>query len=214
MSASKFCFYDDKNFKHLSLAIVHIHRLIYDYGNYTLDISGPLMINTQKLTALAFAFFDGYRSKQRAKLRRPDEDEEHSALNEDQEKQKILDIPTPIEFLSYIFYFHGICVGPLCFFKDYCDFIEGRNLLVIPTSKLAATTTEIPDEKQLSKIEQPSNFWPVLTKLGQCVIWGYILTVYTPYYPIEYNLSQKMVNSPFYKRLCFLLFSTFFARAK
>ncbi|CAF5217025.1 unnamed protein product, partial [Rotaria magnacalcarata] len=47
------------------MSAVHIHRLIYDYGNYTLDISGPLMINTQKLTALAFAFYDGYRSKER-----------------------------------------------------------------------------------------------------------------------------------------------------
>jgi lysophospholipid acyltransferase 1/2 len=193
--------------------VVHIHRLIYDYGNYTLDISGPLMINTQKLTALAFAFYDGYRSKQRAKLRRPDEDKEHSALSEDQEKQKIVNIPTPIEFLSYIFYFHGIIVGPLCFFKDYCDFIDGQNLLVIPTSKIT-TTTEVPDKQQLSNLEQPSIFWPVLTKLGQVAIWGYILIVYTPNYPVEYNLSQQMLNSPFYKRITFLLFSTFCARVK
>ncbi len=64
------------------------------------------MINTQKLTALAFAFYDGYRSKERAKLRRPEEDKESSALSEDQEKQKIIDIPSPIEFVIYIFYFH------------------------------------------------------------------------------------------------------------
>jgi hypothetical protein len=169
------------------------------------------MINTQKLTALAFAFFDGYRSKQRAKLRRPDDDKENSPLNEDQEKQKIIDIPSPIEFLSYIFYFHGICVGPLCFFKDYLDFIEGRNLLVIPTSK---TTNELSNEQLSSKIEQPSIFWPVLTKLGQCAIWGYILIVYTPYYPIEYNINQEMVNSPVFKRLIFLFFSTFCVRVK
>ncbi|CAF4498871.1 unnamed protein product, partial [Rotaria magnacalcarata] len=66
------------------------------------------MINTQKLTALAFAFYDGYRSKERAKGQRSNE--EHLTLSDDQEKQKITDIPTPIEFLSYIFYFHGICV--------------------------------------------------------------------------------------------------------
>ncbi|CAF4500582.1 unnamed protein product, partial [Rotaria magnacalcarata] len=66
------------------------------------------MINTQKLTALAFAFYDGYRSKERTKEQRSNE--EHLTLSDDQEKQKITDIPTPIEFLSYIFYFHGICV--------------------------------------------------------------------------------------------------------
>jgi lysophospholipid acyltransferase 1/2 len=207
-----FCHQNKKKSQQIFVCLVHIHRLIYDYGNYTLDISGPLMINTQKLTALAFAFFDGYRSKQRAKLRRPDDDKENSPLTDDQEKQKITDIPTPMEFLSYIFYFHGIIVGPLCFFKDYRDFIEGRNLLVIPTSK--TTTEPSDDEQRLSKIEQPSNFWPVVTKLGQGAIWAYIFLVYTPYYAIEYNISPEMVNSPFFKRLFFLSFSTFCSRAK
>ncbi len=190
---------------------VHIHRLIYDYGNYTLDISGPLMINTQKLTALAFAFYDGYRSTQQAKRRKGDEDNKHSALSEDQEKQKIINIPDPLVYISYIFYFHGIIVGPLCFFKDYCDFVEGRNLLVIPTSK---TTTESSVEQRPKQIEQPSIFWPVVTKLAQCAIWGYILIIHTPNFPVEYNLSQEMLNSPLYKRLCFLLFSTFCVRVK
>jgi lysophospholipid acyltransferase 1/2 len=193
------------------VSLVHIHRLIYDYGNYTLDISGPLMINTQKLTAFAFAFYDGYRSTQRDKRRKSNEDDEKSALSDDQEKQKIVNIPSPIEYLSYIFYFHGIIVGPLCFYKDYCDFVEGKNLLIIPTSK---TTTESSSEQCPKQIEQPSTFWPVFTKLGQCAIWGYLLIVYTPYYPVESNLSQEMVNSPLFKRISYLLFSTFCARVK
>jgi lysophospholipid acyltransferase 1/2 len=188
------------------LSLVHIHRLIFDYGNYTLDISGPLMINTQKLTALAFAFYDGYRSKER---RRSSDDKEFSTLNKDQEKQKIVGIPNPLEYFSYIFYFHGICVGPLCFYKDYRDFIDGRNLLVIPTS----TTKELPKDDQFV-IEQPSTFWPVCTKLAQCVIWCYILLIYTPFYTVEYNLSKEMVQSPVLKRLSYLLFSTFCVRAK
>ena len=38
--------------------LVHTHRLIYDYENYTYihDVSAPAMINTQKLTALAVSF--------------------------------------------------------------------------------------------------------------------------------------------------------------
>ena len=196
---------------HCLAPLVHIHRVIYDYGNYTLDISGPLMINTQKLTAFAFAFYDGYRSTQRAKRRRPNEDDDHPALSEDQEKQKIVDIPSPIEYLSYIFYFHGIIVGPLCFYKDYRDFVEGRNLLVIPTSR---SNSPVSDEQHLSPIEQPSIFWPVFTKLAQCAVWGYVLIAYTPYYPVESNLSDEMVNSPLYKRVVFLLFTTFCARVK
>jgi lysophospholipid acyltransferase 1/2 len=196
------------------LVLVHIHRLIYDYGNYTLDISGPLMVNTQKLTALAFSFFDGYRSKERAKRRRPDEDKDCPALSEDQDKQKVLEIPHPIEFLSYVFYFHAICVGPLCFYKDYLDYIEGRNLLVIPTSTgLQRQTSDTTDEYHPETI-QPSTFWPVFKKLSQCVLWGYILFNYQPYYTIEYNISPEMLNSPMYKRLRYLLFSTFCNRTK
>ena len=33
-------------------------------------------------------------------------------------------------YLSYIFYFQGILVGPLCFYTDYIDFIEGSNFEV------------------------------------------------------------------------------------
>ena len=186
--------------------IVHIHRVMYDFGNYTLDISGPLMINTQKLTALAFSFYDGYRSKQRAKRRRPDDDKDCPALTEDQDKQKTLEIPSPIEFLSYVFYFQGICVGPLCFYKDYIDYIEGRNLLVVPSNSESNTEDKVP--------VQSSVFWPVATKLAQCALWGYILTNFAPYYPVEDNISEKVVNLPMYKRLQYLLLSIFYNRSK
>ena len=69
------------------MSAIHIYRQIYDYGNYTLDITGlvmsfiflllpvmnlfiiiyinrPLMISTQKLTALAFAFHDGSKREE------------------------------------------------------------------------------------------------------------------------------------------------------
>lgn len=193
---------------------VHIHRLIYDYGNYTLDISGPLMINTQKLTALAFSFFDGYRYQQRAKRRRPDDDTEFEALTDDQDKQKITEIPHPIEYLSYIFYFHGICVGPLCFYRDYIDYIDGRNLLTIPVSKSGSENDEQDNTEYRPESMQPSIFWPVFTKLGQCLFWGYILLNFTPFYTIEYNISKEMVNSAFFNRLSYLLFSSFCSRAK
>jgi hypothetical protein len=173
------------------------------------------MVNTQKLTALAFSFYDGYRSKQRAKRRRPDEDKDFPALTEDQDKQKVLDIPHPIEFLSYVFYFHAICVGPLCFYKDYLDYIEGRNLLVIPTSTTQKTEKQgTTDDEYHPETIQPSTFWPVFKKLSQCVLWGYIMLNYTRYNLIEYNINKEIVELPFFKRLRYLLFSTFCNRAK
>ena len=166
------------------------------------------MINTQKLTALAFAFYDGYRWKKQQKQ----SDSTGSPLNADQEKQKITELPSLLEFVSYIFYFHGVIVGPLCFYKDYRDFIEGQNLLVIPTTQ--TTTMNKTDEQRLRETKQPSIAWAVLSKLLQCAFWGYILIVHTPSYPVDYNLSAAMLSSPAYKRLAFLLFSTFCARVK
>ena len=163
------------------------------------------MINTQKLTALGFAFYDGYRSKRSS----ANDNGRDSKLNADQEKQKVTDLPSPIEYLSYIFYFHGICVGPLCFFKDYMNYIDGSNLQVIPTSSARESVSKAPAD-----VEQPSTFWPVTTKMAQCAIWGYILLSYTPVYTVEFNLSPEMVNSPWVKRLTYLLFSTFCTRAK
>ncbi|CAH8494667.1 unnamed protein product [Schistosoma turkestanicum] len=41
------------------LTLVHLCRLKYDYGGYTLDISGPVMVQTQRLSSLAFNLVDG-----------------------------------------------------------------------------------------------------------------------------------------------------------
>lgn len=45
------------------LCIMHIYRQYYDYGGYSLDITGPLMILTQKVTSIAFAMHDGMQKK-------------------------------------------------------------------------------------------------------------------------------------------------------
>lgn len=42
------------------LLSIHILRQIYDDGKHTLDITGPLMIITQKVTSLAFSIHDGF----------------------------------------------------------------------------------------------------------------------------------------------------------
>nr|KAI8732524.1 membrane-bound O-acyltransferase domain-containing protein 2 [Biomphalaria glabrata] len=97
------------------LSVCHIYRQIYDYGGYTLDITGPLMIQTQKLTSLAFALHDG---------RYKDEKE----LSHDQKSQAVKKLPDLLEYLSYMFYFHGIMVGPLTFFNDYIAFIEEKDV--------------------------------------------------------------------------------------
>lgn len=96
------------------LCVCHLNRMMYDYGGYTLDITGPLMLNTQRLSSLAFNLRDG---------READE----SKLTDSMKRLAIKSPPSLLESASYIFCFHGLMCGPFCFYKDYIAFIEGTN---------------------------------------------------------------------------------------
>lgn len=37
-------------------------------------------------------------------------------------------IPSLFELISYVFAFHFVMLGPTAFYKDYDDFITGKNL--------------------------------------------------------------------------------------
>lgn len=47
------------------LSCLHLHRLLYEYGSYSLDITGPLMIITQKVTSMAYSLVDGRESEKK-----------------------------------------------------------------------------------------------------------------------------------------------------
>lgn len=98
------------------LSLVHLHRTYYDYGSYTLDITGPLMVITQKVTLLTFSIHDGFARNE-------------NELTKSQKFHAIRTLPTALEFFSYVLHFQGLMAGPLVFYKDYIDFIEGTQFL-------------------------------------------------------------------------------------
>lgn len=98
------------------LSCIHLHRQYYDYGSYSLDITGPLMIITQKVTSLAFSIHDGFTR-------------EMKDLTQSQQQHAIRKLPSPLEFFSYTLHFQGLMAGPLVFYKDYIDFIEGCHII-------------------------------------------------------------------------------------
>jgi len=106
------------------MAVVHLYRMHYDYGGYTLDISGPVMIQTQKLTSLAFNLLDGHRINQGIKL--------HQKNHESHAVKKLPDV---LKFFGYTFYFHGILAGPFVFYNDYKEYIVGYDKKWIPCAK-------------------------------------------------------------------------------
>lgn len=108
------------------LSCIHLHRQYYDYGSYSLDITGPLMIITQKVTSLAFSIHDGFTR-------------EIKDLTASQQQHAIRKLPSALEFFSYTLHFQGLMAGPLVFYKDYIDFIEGCHILKQASANVSQT---------------------------------------------------------------------------
>lgn len=98
------------------LSCIHLHRLYYEYGSYSLDITGPLMIITQKVTSLSFSIHDGHISK-------------NINLKPSQKLYVVERIPSILEYFSYVLHFQGLMAGPMVFYNDYIEFIEGNHFL-------------------------------------------------------------------------------------
>ncbi|KAJ7229056.1 endoplasmic reticulum protein [Mycena pura] len=93
------------------LIVNHVIRDIYKYGPYeTLEITGPQMVLTMKLTTFAWNVYDA---------RQPLAD-----LDKWQTAKRITDFPTLLEFVGYSFYFPGIIVGPYLDYAEYMDLIN------------------------------------------------------------------------------------------
>ncbi|KAH7904100.1 MBOAT, membrane-bound O-acyltransferase family-domain-containing protein, partial [Hygrophoropsis aurantiaca] len=92
------------------LTINHIIRALYSLSYETMEVTGPQMVLTMKLTTFAWNVWDG---------RRPVED-----LDKWQAQKRVTKYPTLLEFLGYSFYFPGILVGPYIDYASYKALID------------------------------------------------------------------------------------------
>ncbi|XP_012582825.1 PREDICTED: lysophospholipid acyltransferase 2 [Condylura cristata] len=157
------------------LTVCQVTRVyIFDYGQYSADFSGPMMIITQKITSLAHEIHDGEFQNRpppsaavgltlpcrgpgepcmdadrggrrgRAPLSlfplTPPRSRSRSFCRQTSPKPRgggrrrlssgclpCRRMPSLLEHLSYTCNFMGILAGPLCSYKDYITFIEGRS---------------------------------------------------------------------------------------
>uniref|UniRef100_A0A671NEV7 Membrane-bound O-acyltransferase domain-containing protein 2-like n=1 Tax=Sinocyclocheilus anshuiensis TaxID=1608454 RepID=A0A671NEV7_9TELE len=80
------------------LSFCQITRVyVFDYGMYSADFTGPMMVITQKITSVAFEIHDG----------------------------ECVRMPSLLEYFSYNCNFMGILAGPTSSYNDYIAFIEG-----------------------------------------------------------------------------------------
>ncbi|XP_047529650.1 lysophospholipid acyltransferase 6 isoform X1 [Vanessa atalanta] len=100
------------------LSCLHLHRQIYHTANYNLDITGPLMVITQRVTSLAYSFQDNLKRK---------EINANSTKQTEKEACRVDKIPSPLEYFAYTLAFQTLMCGPVVFYSDYISFIEGDN---------------------------------------------------------------------------------------
>ena len=138
----------------LHLSFLHLYRMIYDYGGWTMDITTIFMMTICKFSAFAYCHGDS----------------EDLNLRESRKKNMIKEFST-LEFLSYIYFFPSCLMGPFFEYSDYIDFIEEKGdyeeipdtfiiafkrlLLAVLFSIIYLTIKQIGDVENI--IENPSN---------------------------------------------------------
>ncbi|XP_049773734.1 lysophospholipid acyltransferase 6 isoform X1 [Schistocerca cancellata] len=181
------------------LSCIHLHRQVYDYGSYTLDITGPLMVITQKVTSLAFSLHDG--------LTRKDEE-----LTPNQKYHVVRKMPTALEYFSYMFHFQALMCGPVIFYRDYIDFIHGHNLFKHPSP----TSGALDRNSNSSKVVlEPSPCLVVLKKVTCSLLCALFFVKLIPSFPItRVKESDFVEEASLAEKTMYLIAATSLVRLK
>lgn len=155
------------------LSLLHLHRLYYEQGSYSLDITGPLMIITQKVTLLTFSIHDGFVR-------------DEAELTKSQKFHAVRKVPSALEYFAYVLHFQGLMCGPMVVYKDYIEFIDGTNILKHSPGNGNLDTNGKPI------IVEPSPMKAVVKKVIGSIICAYIFMNWSKVYPIK-TLSGKYI---------------------
>jgi lysophospholipid acyltransferase 1/2 len=165
--------------------------MIIDYGGYTLDFTGPLMVLVQKFSLSAFSLHDGVERKD-------------SELNEDERKNKIRGVPPVLAYYGYCFNFLQFLTGPSCTYTEYVKFIDGTNFHV-----------DNPNKYGKAKIHAngPSTIFPCLTSLVAALLAMTVYLSLSGVFTLESYVDPEQ-NRSFLQRLVYGLSVAFVLRCR
>ncbi|KAG0241405.1 lysophospholipid acyltransferase [Actinomortierella wolfii] len=169
----------------LHMTASHIIRQYNDPRGYQVDHTGAQMIMTMKLTSWAFSVEDGRRN--------PKE------LSRHQQLQAIHEFPSLLQFLSYIFFFPAVLVGPSFDYADYIRFVELETFKDPATGKIT-----IPKGRVTSSMKA---FGFALVALAGLASVGSKLD---PFWCLELEWKEL----PFWQRFAYIQLVAFAARFK
>lgn len=172
----------------LYMSAIHIHRLITDYGGYSLDSSLLLMVWTVKSVTYAYNIADGKALNAGERL------SEKEPIHTFREARALRATPSFLEYLSYVFFFGGSLVGPCFEMKEFLDFVDGQVY------------------KQAGLTSAPSSIFPVIRCIFYAIMAAIPMQLGAMYFPVADVISDRVLNSPAWYRFMFFMIATTCAR--
>ncbi|XP_029589929.1 membrane-bound O-acyltransferase domain-containing protein 2 [Salmo trutta] len=178
------------------LSFCQITRVyVFDYGMYSADFTGPMMVITQKITSLAFEIHDGMCRKE-------------EQLTPNQKLLAIRRMPSLLEYFSYNCNFMGILAGPTSSYNDYIAFIEGTPCRHNKDHQTNGKTNGRHKQDPSPNIE-------VVRKLATCFFSLMVFLSVCKVFPVERNIDDDFIaNTPFYAQVVYLYLSMLTTRPK
>ncbi|XP_015117169.1 lysophospholipid acyltransferase 1 [Diachasma alloeum] len=179
------------------LSCIHFYRQMYDYGSYSLDITGPLMVITQKVISLAYSIHDGFTRRE-------------PELTSLQRHQAVKIMPTTLEYFSYVLHFQALMAGPVIFYRDYIDFIHGTKLNGTSFSGFY----DDPSKHVVEIVLEPSPTQIVMKKVVASLTCAILFVVFIPIFPIQKVKDDEFLNSSMIYKIWYMMISTMMVRFK
>ncbi|PIC31317.1 hypothetical protein B9Z55_012060 [Caenorhabditis nigoni] len=130
------------------LLLIHAYRWMYQ-KTYCLDVTGSMMVAVGKITLLASAITDGMGR-------------EESELSVGQKKDAVKEIPSLLDFASYMFNFQTVIVGPMNHYSTWSTFLDLQH---VPTNDKTGKPYD-PTSTAMRKFEIAIGFSVVYTIIG------------------------------------------------
>jgi lysophospholipid acyltransferase 1/2 len=108
-------------------------------------------------------------------------------------------MPSLLEYFSYLFNYHGICIGPVCKFSDYIEYINGENYRKYITENTI-------DHK-------PNRMTSIIRKFILSMLFACIYACLHVNFKLENNVASHILSQSLVYRLFYLHTSSFTQRS-
>jgi lysophospholipid acyltransferase len=178
---------------------IHAQFQIREMNPGEIDFTGAQMVMVMKLSAFAWSYWDG-------QLFKKNKEKFENNLNVYQKSRAILNHPSLISYLGYVFFYASLITGPSFDYADYEKFI------------LTDLFNDVPDSKKPGKNRKrkiPKSGRIALKKVLQGFFWIGLFVFLTPKITLKYTLSEEFRNNKhFIFKIFFLCLRGFVERLK